>query len=763
MKSRVFLISIFLIILVFRVVPVSKGQISDTDGDGISDQDETNCTYGFCTDPYNSDTDGDGISDYDEIFGTTGYYTNPTLYDTDGDYIPDGLEIYYGTNPTDLASTDDMNLYDSDSDGLTDYQEVINYYTNPLNPDTDGDGLTDGQEVNGYNGFISNPQVMDSDYDGLTDYQEVTGYYGYITDPQVYDSDNDMVSDGDEETYYNTNPLNPDTDGDGNPDGLEVYYYYTDPNNAASYVDMNTSDLDGDGLTDYEEVFGVLGYFTSPVNFDSDSDSFSDYDEIMAGSDPNDYKFVPAWSDVYEPNNDYTQATAIGFGATPDLSIDVIAEQDWFSFTLTVSTDVHLFTSSRNPTDTTMTLYDNTGVTQLAYNDDYWNLMSHIEMILAAGTYYVLIQAYSNDRLINNYRLHLVDTTMDSDGDGMKDYDELLNSHTDPTLVDTDGDGLSDYEEYYAYYGYYSDPNNPDSDGDGVSDGDEVLLYGTDANNDDSDYDGLSDYDELFIYMTNPLYSDSDSDGITDGDEVNYWGTDPNNYDTDADGLSDYDEIYSWGTDPNNFDSDYDGWSDYDEVYAGTNPNDSNSHPVSADAYEPDNTYGDAQQLQQNSDSPMHSFHSSTDVDWFYFDLAQAAQVTIYTHGDAGGDTFLKLLDTSRNVIMSDDNGGSDSYSSITIHLDPGHYYVNVYEYSGDLLGSYYVYLSVQNDAPSTSTSTTQSNNPTSTTSQTSSNPQSSDQNSSSQPSLPVPISMTPVLLSIFGLVFIGYQRRKWH
>jgi len=36
---------------------------------------------------------------------------------------------------------------DIDEDGLTDYDEINIYRTNPNNPDTDGDGINDGNEV----------------------------------------------------------------------------------------------------------------------------------------------------------------------------------------------------------------------------------------------------------------------------------------------------------------------------------------------------------------------------------------------------------------------------------------------------------------------------------------------------------------------------------------------------------------------------------------------------------------------------------------
>lgn len=59
-----------------------------------------------------------------------------------------------------------------------------------------------------------------------------------------------------------------------------------------------------------------------------------------------------------------------------------------------------------------------------------------------------------------------------------------------------------------------------DSDYDGLSDYDEIYVYNTDPNNHDSDGDGLSDYDEIFIFGTNPLNEDSDADDYPDGLEI---------------------------------------------------------------------------------------------------------------------------------------------------------------------------------------------------------------------------------------------------
>ena len=94
----------------------------------------------------------------------------------------------------------------------------------------------------------------------------------------------------------------------------------------------------------------------------------------------------------------------------------------------------------------------------------------------------------------------------DTDGDGVGDGDEIAQG-TDPLTpgngtgeagstgsggtaaggdatgtqdlysVDTDGDGLLDGQEINTHG---TDPNNPDTDGDGWSDGDEVMIHGTD-------------------------------------------------------------------------------------------------------------------------------------------------------------------------------------------------------------------------------------------------------------------------------------------
>jgi hypothetical protein len=73
-------------------------------------------------------------------------------------------------------------------------------------------------------------------------------------------------------------------------------------------------------------------------------------------------------------------------------------------------------------------------------------------------------------------------------------------------VLDTDNDGLSDWDELNTYG---TDPNNPDTDGDGLTDGVEVNILATDPTLTDSDNNGTPDGDE-----------DHDGDGFTNAEEI---------------------------------------------------------------------------------------------------------------------------------------------------------------------------------------------------------------------------------------------------
>jgi hypothetical protein len=148
----------------------------------------------------------------------------------------------------------------------------------------------------------------------------------------------------------------------------------------------------------------------------------------------------------------------------------------------------------------------------------------------------------------------------DDDADGLNDGEER-ELGTDPALADTDGDGLRDGDEIRRYG---SSPLSPDTDTDGLPDRDEILQWKTDPRDNDTDNDGLTDNEEKDL-GTNPLSIDTDGDVLTDGEELAA-GSNPLRVDTDGDGISDYLELRTYSTSVTNSDTDADSLGDGEEV-----------------------------------------------------------------------------------------------------------------------------------------------------------------------------------------------------
>ncbi len=143
------------------------------------------------------------------------YYVNDADNDMDGDGYSDLREHLYS-----LTETDIFNFFDKDSDGLQDWFEIRFWGSIALydaTDDPDGDGLVNGDEMEYLITpsltnvvFYSDPSLFDSDFEGLNDFEERRVWN---TDAMNSDSDFDGLSDAIEVLGSPaTDPNNPDID-----------------------------------------------------------------------------------------------------------------------------------------------------------------------------------------------------------------------------------------------------------------------------------------------------------------------------------------------------------------------------------------------------------------------------------------------------------------------------------------------------------------------------------------------------------------------
>gem|GEM_PF-4465033 len=493
------------------------------------------------------------------------------------------------------------------SDGLTDYEEVKIYHTDPFKMDTDGDGLPDCEAKYYGTEAISPDEGWDTDGDGISDYNETIGsfvempYTGPPASYSVYD-DNGLswplpfsafyfnggspwfkttymggyegpydpalwlfpgAGDGSAIGYFMyahmwTDPTDVDTDHDGIVDSEERAFaifegVYND--NLTKWCPVGSSprdvDTDGDGLLDGVEVFLTR---TSPYLDDTDGDEIDDGEEIDMGTNP------------LSQDTDGDGISDPGELTGEDTEGDFHSPDDLFNYTgyghnllfpwLSLPPPSDPVGYDRYVSDPTCVDSDGDGLTDFNETIEMTDPDNHAHP-LSSDTDWDGIG--DEDELDNGTFMG----KSDSDGDGLDDSVEL-EIGTDPLSVDSDGDGLTDkVEEEYG-----TGPTGADSDGDGLSDFAEVENR-TNPLVSDSDGDGLTDMSEI-SGGTDPMNPDTDRDGIGDGEEDSL-GTDPLSSDTDSDGISDWDETQV-GTDPTRPDTDGDGLSDGEEEGAGTNP-----------------------------------------------------------------------------------------------------------------------------------------------------------------------------------------------
>ena len=644
----------------------------DTDGDGISDANELIATSAGTFPVFSAATNTDGVA------RTFYQESDPLDPDTDDDELLDTVE-YDGTRLGDSSSAywlvgggdpDNtcpfVNDDDSDDDGLqdgyeddnhdgvvdaTDRDGIWNNYTlpangstgqgsgetNPCDPDTDDDGLSDGEEaglfvpVGGSGSMVVSTTAGntipalddDSDNDGLSDYEEVniTG-----TDPLDADTDGDGISDANElistgGTWPKRNfdqesdPLDIDTDDDGLTDNIEwdgsgLGITRESPKGdrdlSCPYVNDDDSDHDGlqDGVEDanHDGTWGVAGVHAAVGSFSTQAGVNSDgyYETDLCNPDTDGDGLL-----------DGEEVSLIGGGPIQDRPTDWPANQPSPGFN-TVTPE------ARSTTLPLGTITVPSGYTHTAPSPGTGNnLIAPYTFAPVAGTLTVGSTVPALD--------------VDSDNDGLSDYEEVNITGTDPLDQDTDNDTLMDADELIATGGTWpnrtfdqeSDPLDINTDDDHLFDPQEYAgselgtTYKGDnsggdpdtecpfVNDDDSDNDGIQDGAVVTITPTGVITSTGDQYSYThfedfidvdaanlaypgeakanvdafNGEQQNDETLNVCDSDSDGDGLNDGEEI-AIGTNPDDCDTDDDGRNDWHEVTGGG--------PIPTDPFDPD-------------------------------------------------------------------------------------------------------------------------------------------------------------------------------
>ena len=139
--------------------PRKGGILADSDGDGLSDDEE--------------DLNGNGVVDEGE--------SDPIIPDTDGDGISDLIEARVGFSVLtidepivcdDLRQFEGLGTADRDFDGLNECEERL-MGTNPSLTDTDGDNLPDGMELRRGTDHLNPDSADDFDEDGIANGDEL--------------------------------------------------------------------------------------------------------------------------------------------------------------------------------------------------------------------------------------------------------------------------------------------------------------------------------------------------------------------------------------------------------------------------------------------------------------------------------------------------------------------------------------------------------------------------------------------------------------
>ncbi len=493
----------------------NRNGYNDSNEDQFIDNDQDGRINAFDSHPNDAslwnDQNNNGQNDENEI----------TIVDTDSDGYADSLD----THPDDPQRWNDHN-----NNGSNDELDVP--------ADTDSDGLPDAQD----------PSPSDSDNDGLTNTEEVLNG----TNPNNSDTDSDGSPDGVEQ-LTGTNPGNVDTDGDGLTDNEEQQAYFTDPlvPNPNSFSDTSNppaapSEGNDDSLPASNPDSSNTPSETPPVN-NPPTESPPTNNPPVDNPPPNDPQEPPQIKVFIQENENSADGIDAAYPAQsgettsfPSLSLDKM--QGDLTKTIFIRNDGEadlalgeLIKSGPNSSEFSFSLFNPTSPSPTASLSLASNSVASLKVTFSAKpalakiSQTAILRIPSNDPIKNHFDITLTSIVpagiwqsegayfsadlRDSDGDGIPDlvadmYKPLKVSATG----DLDGDGVNNLSQYRQGRDLLNNVVTSDIDMDGLINQTEETWAKA--------YPGL-----ISKYKFEDAYVDPDKDGLLTIEELNCtWG-----------------------------------------------------------------------------------------------------------------------------------------------------------------------------------------------------------------------------------------------